>query len=181
MVWISPMTFADGSVLTAAQLNTFLRDDMLETDVGRSTTAGSYFVSVTANLIAERRFVKARVNTFESTASTSYVDLATTGPAVTVRTGINALVFIACSMVNDTPNRGMQADFSISGATNREPGIWRPGSTNADGLLANDGVRFASHTYLEDLTPGENTFTMKYRAGAGTPDFGYRVIGVMPM
>lgn len=180
MVWISPITFADGSVLTAAQLNTFLRDDMLETDIGRAASSGAYFVTKSANLIEPRFLQNANVGAFESTQSTEYTDLATVGPSVTLTTGSNAIVFLSARMKNNTANAAVNAHFAVSGATSIEPRTSVPGVLHTDGLAADSAVKYATYTHLDSLNPGENTFTMKYRVGSWTGEFGYRQIAVFP-
>lgn len=70
-----------------------------------------------------------------------------------------------------------RAAYDVSGATtiaaadNRGVGI----AGVSAGTLVASGVHF--HT---DLTPGSNTFTMKYRVSASTGTFGSRRIGVIP-
>ncbi len=49
MAWTAPITFTSGSVLTAAQLNTYLRDNLNETAPAKFTAAGQLFVSTAAN------------------------------------------------------------------------------------------------------------------------------------
>ena len=54
MAWSAPMTAVSGSVLTAAQFNTYVRDNLNETAPAKATAAGQIFVSTAANAIAAR-------------------------------------------------------------------------------------------------------------------------------
>ncbi|MER5252886.1 hypothetical protein [Streptomyces sp. NPDC002855] len=172
------MTFADGAVLTASQLNTFLRDNMLETEVSLATGAANYFVASARHQIRERTPGTARVDTAESTQS-SYADLATVGPQVTVDTGTRAWVFFGCQMENSGGTSTAFASFDITGATNRE--AHNQFAISLDGVSANQGQRFANWELVDNLTPGENIFTMKYQVGSNTGTFRNRFIAVFPM
>lgn len=126
----------------------------------------------------------AQVATSESTASTTYTDLTTPGPAVTVTTGAVALVIVECGMDN-TGTADSFMSFAVSGATTR--------AANADG--DNDAASFDGQlagtagandspvriTLLTGLTPGSNTFTAKYRVTGGTGGFTDRRIIVIPL
>lgn len=114
------------------------------------------------------------VDTFQSTTSTSYTDLATVGPSVTLTTGTKALVIvtsrISCAAVNDTG----YVSFAVSGAT----------SVSAiDAFAMRYAVNYAlkaSNAYvIAGLTAGTNTFTLKYKTGSGTSYFDTRQIIVV--
>ena len=177
MAWSAPMTAVASSVFTAAQFNTFLRDNLNETAPAKATTSGAYFVVSGTNEITER--IPATVNTLvsETTTSTSYTDLATAGPAVTVDTGPNALVLVHGSLENSGTGSSRMA-YEVSGASsiapadNRGIGVFGTAGTG----VVSSGV--ALHT---DLTPGTNTFTAKYRVSAGTGTFLSRRIVVFPL
>ena len=123
----------------------------------------------------------ARVDTSQTTTSTTYTDLATVGPSVTVTTGTKALVMLAGQATNSlaTANSADIA-FAVSGATtiaaSQENKIFMNQST------AGYGLQVGSSLILTGLTAGSNTFTLKYRAtAAGTASFAYRVISVVDM
>ena len=117
MAWTAPMTAVAGNTLTAAQWNTHVRDNLLETAPAKATAAGRIFVTTAANAIAERVVDSETVATSQTTTSTSYTDLATTGPAVTVTTGARALVFYGAEMENTTSTALSAASVAVSGAT----------------------------------------------------------------
>lgn len=178
MVWTAPMTFVPNRVLTAAQLNTHLRDNLLETEVGKAANASGYFVAAGAGQIAERVPKAATVGTAESTDAVEWTDLATAGPEVTVTTGTRAFVFIYGKLSNSTANSMAAMNWAVSGATERDP-IWDT-ALAADGLTAANGLRFSNVDLISTLNPGENTFTMKYKVGSGTGTFDDRRIAVLP-
>jgi hypothetical protein len=182
MAWTAPMTFADGNALTAAQLNAQLRDNLNETMVAKAQTAGAMFFGDDVNSLVERVPVIARVEAFENTTSTTYTDLTNFGPSVTLDTGTNALVFIAAEVGNNTANAQTSCSYEVSGATTI--------AADASWGITTDGLQAAtSSNYLgmcitsmrDDLTPGSNTFTMKYRCASGTGSFIHRCIIVWPL
>ena len=119
----------------------------------------------------------ATVATSQSTSSTSYVDLATAGPAVTLTTGTKVLVFTNTE-VSTAAGRYVFADFAISGATTRaasDDTCIKMG-TDADSMQSRNGV-----ANLMTVTAGSNTFTMKYRVNAGTNSFINRTIVVVAL
>jgi hypothetical protein len=118
----------------------------------------------------------AQVDTEQTTASTSYADLATAGPAVTITTGTRVIVRISALMYQTTGGIGF-IGVAVSGATT---------------IAANDtdAITYASTTsgssvsrdiLIDGLTAGSNTFTMKYRTSANTLNAGRRTISVTPL
>lgn len=178
MAWSAPMTAVSGSVFTAAQFNQFVRDNLNETAPARATTAGAHFVATGTNEIAERISQQGSVlTTAETTTSTSYTDLTTAGPAVTVETGPSAMVIVHASLENSGAGSSRMAyeitgDSSIAPADNRGIGVFG---------VAGAGVICSSVSIHKDLTPGTNTFTAKYRVSSGTGSFSSRRLGVFPL
>lgn len=177
MAWSAPMTAVASSVFTAAQFNTFLRDNLNETAPAKATTAGSHFAVSGLNEIVERIAVSASVLTSETTTGTTFTDLATPGPAVTVETGPCALVIVHGSMENTGTGSSRMAydisgDTTIAAADNRGVGVFG---------VAGAGAIHSGVAWHAELTPGTNTFTAKYRVSAGTGTFLSRRIVVVPM
>jgi hypothetical protein len=114
------------------------------------------------------------VSTSQTTASTSYVDLATVG-ATTLTTGTSALVTVSCNAQNVTTGASVYMSFAVSGATTTAASdtyaTWYRNSTNYQTALSN--------TFLVTLTAGSNTFTSKFRVDAGTGIFLSRNISVI--
>lgn len=179
MAWTAPMTAIAGSVFTAAQFNTFVRDNLAETAPAKATTPGAYFAVSDTNQITERISDAAVDTASGTTTSTAFTDLdgpATVGPAVSVITGSRALVWVTGSCSNSGTGSARLA-YEVTGATsiaaadNRGIGL----ASLAGGTIVAGTV----HLH-EDLSPGTNTFTMKYRVSASTGTFGSRRIGVLP-
>lgn len=180
MAWTAPMTAVAGNAFTAAQFNTHVRDNLLETAPAKATTANGFFVATGANAIVQRLPAGARVDTDETRSSTTYGDLATIGPAVTVTTGTKALVLITAQLINDTAAGHALASFEVSGATSVAAGDGNSVTFEQPPATAGQSVTCA-RARLINLTPGSNTFTMKYRAlVAGTASFSRREIVVIP-
>ena len=160
MSWTAPRTWVTGEIVTAAIMNTHIRDNQVDLDRRTSPT-------------------EATVNTGQSTSSTSYTDLATAGPAVTVTIGATgkALVAIYTSAANTTNNYAL-ASYAVSGATT-------VAASDLSSVQHGNSIAIrAGATLLQTgLSAGSNTFTMKYRkdAGAGTADFTGRRILVTPL
>ena len=182
MAWTAPMTFSDGVALTAAQLNTYLRDNLNETMTAKATTAGALMFSTDVNEWAERFSGFSRDNATFSTASTSYVDSASGRPAVTVTTGTDALVVFAAHIGNTSANTATYCTYNVTGASSIASAESQ--SIRLDGYIASTGDNYIGagmYDIRQDLTPGENTFTMRYRVDAGTGSFAYRMLAVQPL
>lgn len=175
MAWTAPMTAVANSVFTAAQFNQFVRDNLNETAPAKATTAGGYFVSTGVNSIAERTANDAIVSTSQTTTSTTYTNLTTVGPAVTVTTGTTALVALYNTNVNTGTTSSLMA-FEVTGAS-----AIAPNDNMSIGIAGTDGIREGALFRLTGLTPGSNTFTCRYRVGAGTGTFSDRRILVIPL
>jgi hypothetical protein len=128
---------------------------------------GSAWVGVGQTIAA------AAVTTSQATTSTSYTDLSTAGPAVTVTTGTTALVTIQTLGADAVSNRQFMS-FAISGATTVSAGTYEQGPTTA----GDNGFRVSSFV-VTGLTAGSNVFTCKYKSSDGASiAFAQRVITV---
>ena len=126
----------------------------------------------------------ATVSTAETTTSSSYTDLSTSGPAVTVLTGTVALVTISANTVTTT-GTGVDLSamgFAVSGATTLAAADARAGTVSCDAGAGNGEV-ITKQVYVTGLTAGNNTFTAKYKrqSGSETLQFSDRVISVQPL
>jgi hypothetical protein len=122
----------------------------------------------------------ATVATSQTTTSTSYTDLATAGPAVTVTTGTKALVIVTGRMVGGSTSVETYMSYAVSGATTIAASdtvalLLRQGQ-GPDGT--DIGIR-ASGVSVATLTAGSNTFTAKYKVTSGTQTFANREIFVI--
>lgn len=179
MAWNAPITFVANAVLTAAQLNAQVRDNLLETAPAKATAANRIMVTTGANALAEREIKDDVIETEQSTDSTTYADLGTIGPTVTLTTGTLALVLINAHVKHDTSGGHAWASFAVTGATTSVAVDGRAVLFSAD-VTGTGGIR-AGVASLIALTAGSNTFTMKYRvSGSGTTGrFGRRRIQVV--
>lgn len=181
MAWSTPLTAVSNSTLTAAQWNASVRDNLLQTVPALASAAGQVPVGTGTNAIAMRTPTGAGVVTTEGTASTTFTALTTAGPAVTVNTGTKAIVIVSSGLTQSLAGGFCNASFAISGATslaasaNNSVVGYRPQATSTQ--------QQSSVTSMPVLTPGSNTFTMQYNAGAGggTASFFQRQITVFPL
>lgn len=120
------------------------------------------------------RFSDATIATSQTSSSTGYTDLATIGPSVTLDTGTGAEVTIA-SYVSNSGGNHSYTSFAISGATTLGASDTRAFTFPTTLALA---FRSGLTIPVTGLTPGTNTFTMKYRVGANTGTWSDRTIHV---
>lgn len=182
MAWNAPITWTPNQTLTAALLNTQLRDNMLQTMPGLATGANQYLMSNADGTVGTREIGVANVTTLQTRTSATFGDLATVGPSVTVVTGDSALVFISCQQSNSTTDWGeVITSHQVSGATTIA-------ASDNWSITTNETTSNSIHACTVmlwgtgDLTPGTNTFTMKYRVGTGGNQGNYskREIVVLP-
>jgi len=163
MAWTTPPTFVTGSVLTATALQT-LSNDLVDLD--RRTSP-----------------VGAVVATSQTTASSSYTDLATVGPSVAVTIGSTgmALVSLHSAIANAIQSLASYYGFAVSGASSIAAN-----DATAIGFTApvnNGGIRTGTTVLLTGLSVGSTTFTAKYRMdpGTGPATFVDRRLSVTPL
>lgn len=112
------------------------------------------------------------VSTAQGTASVAYTNLATPGPAVTVDTGTNAMVYLTAGIYNSGANVSYMG-FVVSGAS-----AIAAADANSAQNANTTGIRVSVAVLVTGLTPGQNIFTAQYKAGAGTANFFDRTITV---
>ena len=177
MAWTAPLTAIAGVALTAAQWNATVRDDLLETAPAKATSAtAAYFVGNGTNSIVQRVVTQGITNGLDSTTSTSYTSLSSTGPDLSCTTGTRALVWINAQQSNDTINVGTRASYSVSGATTiAADDDWAFLTNSAAGQSLRGSV-----CKLESFTAGTNSFNMRYRVESNNGSWSKRRIQVMP-
>jgi hypothetical protein len=184
MVWTAPKTFSANSALTAADLNTYLRDNFLETAPAIASTPGSYFITDTLNSVSERVPQSAYVATSGSISTSpavgTYGDISgSVGPSVVVQTASRALVFLYCQGSHSAAHGTAYMSYAISGSTTFAPG--GPNALNMSSTVAGMGQRWSAIILHDSLNPGANTFTAKYANNAtGTATWQDRRIAVLP-
>lgn len=188
MAWTTPMTAVANATFTAAQFNAHVRDNLLETEQAKASGAQNYFVTTGANAIATRTPASHYISTQQSTSATSYTNLSTTGPTVTVTTGTRALVLFSAGMNSTATDASMWVSVAVSGATTIAPadaiailtdGV--QGNFNFSGNPKDQHNRRGSAYLFTGLNAGSNTFTMQYKVGANTGHFHHREIIVYPL
>lgn len=159
-------------------MNQQVRDNMLQTVPAlASSSAGQIFVATAANAIAARLIQTSTVLTAETTASTSFTDLATSGPAVTCTTGTQAIVLLTAQGEVNAATQSYAA-YAVSSATTIAAGDDHASvvSSPASGQPGRQSI-----VEMPTLTAGSNVFTMKYRTVSGTATFRRRTITVIPL
>jgi hypothetical protein len=104
------------------------------------------------------------IATSQTTSSTSYTDLSTAGPSVTLSTGTKALVIVSASIRMQTDGQTAFMSYAVSGATtvaaSDTVSLQKQQVSNQNELIR------ASAASVATLTAGSNTFTAKYRSSA---------------
>ncbi len=183
MAWTSPLTAVANAALTAAQWNASVRDNLNETATAKATTAGRLIVSTGLNSVTERDIVTASVGTAQTSASTTYTDLTTVGPNITITTGAKALVMVSALISNATVNARSWMGFDVSGAstigaTDLRALAYISATANAEAQMSQVSLLSSA---TATLTPGSNVFTAKYRVTSGTGSWTTRYLTVMAL
>jgi hypothetical protein len=181
MAWNAPITWTPNQTLTAALLNTQLRDNMLQTMPGLASGPNEYLMCTASGTVATREIACANVTTLETRTSTTFGDLTTAGPSVTLTTGDSAIVIISAQHSINVDYAEIISSHAVSGATTIA-------ASDNYSITTNETLSNSVHACnvmlwgTGDLTPGTNTFTMKYRVGtAGNiGSFSKREIIVIP-
>lgn len=180
MAWSTPPTAAAGSVFTASIWNTGVRDNLNMNAAAISTTSGWLITTSAAHTLAQREVDETINDTAGTTTSTSFTATLSgggTSPAVTVTTGIKALIFLTAAVANAATNNSY-ASYAVSGATTSAAIDGR--SIVMDGGSGKDD-RIGVTNFFDGLTPGSNTFTMQYRVSASTGTYQKRRVLVMAL
>jgi hypothetical protein len=194
MAWTSPKTFVAGRALTASELNTHLRDNMLEMAAAKAPTTNqnSYFVVDKPNHIIARRWAASYYSSTISTSSTEFTDVtASPGPVCTATTGTIATVFLTAQAENSSAGQAAIMGFTVTRvpAEDAENGEQEEAYIAADvhrclRIKVNSAAQpqqFSNFIVLDNLVPGENIFQAKYRTeNSGTATFLQRRLIVLP-
>jgi hypothetical protein len=184
MVWTAPRTWVEGETLSADLLNAQIRDNFLHQAANFAVGERGYFVSTGINQVERRRTRRVTLNEVATTSSTSYADDADSpGPEITLTTGTSCLVMWACTQHLTEDGGGAASTFTsvaVSGATTIAADTsWALRKQDVE------GQRFAAAQFARfaQLTPGENTFKMRYAVGSASAVgvFFRRRLMVMPL
>lgn len=118
----------------------------------------------------------AAVATEQTTTSTTYADLATVGPSVsvTLSTPRTVLVFVKAVVFQVSTTDDVFMGFAASGATTLAADDTRAMRHNGSGT-----AEAYSSVAVVSCNAGTTTFTAKYRVQGGTGDYAGRVIAVV--
>jgi hypothetical protein len=144
MAWSTPPTFTSGQVITATDLNTYLRDNE------------NYLLSRPKN------FVKHDNNADYTTTSSSFVDIDGTNLTITLTLSGSAVLLSFTAVINDSSNQPA-FDFTVDGT--------RVGGST-DGLMTISGGngRYCATmvALVTGLSAAAHTFKVQWRAVSGT-------------
>jgi hypothetical protein len=174
VTWSALPVYVNG-VLTAAMMNA-VKDNINESAAAKATTAGYWYVSTGTNAIAERAILQSEILTQETSTRTTYGNITTTGPVVTITTGTQAIISTTAQMFNSGANN-MYMCYRVSGATTSASIDDRALAFQAG---AGDQLR-ATCTTLQTLTAGSNVLTAEYKTTAGTGTWDDRRLLAMAM
>jgi hypothetical protein len=173
------MTAVAGTAFTAAQFNTYVRDNLNTTAPAVATTAGRIIVTTGLNSVTERNPDVGFLATSQGTATTTYTDLATVGPTITVTCGVKAMVIIGGGISNSTAGSGGRIGVDLSGANTSAAS-----DTNSfliESGNASDAFKGTWVTIFSPISVGSTQFRLKYRCvGAATATFNDRLVAVVP-
>jgi hypothetical protein len=179
------MTAVANDAFAASEWNIQVRDNLQETAPAKALVPGGIFVTEGANTIVERQPKQQDLFLGEFTTSTSYTDLTTLGPRVTVDCGPAAFVILYARITNETAGSVSLMSFEVVGAFTFTVYV-AASDLRAIEYTPNVAVHtlHASAVFLvSGFSPQieRKVFTAKYRVTGGTGDFNWRRIAVIPL
>jgi hypothetical protein len=178
MAWSTPRDWTTGEVVTAAVMNTYVRDQQ---DVLDSAAINSYLCH-SGSAPAWRTGGTDFVGGSGSSSSTSFIDLDGdwgfgTGVIVSVTTHTKALILYKARLSNDTQGALTILSWRCSGATttaaSENNAVWYESSNAAD-------VSWQSGFDYVTLTAGTNEFELQARVVSGTGTINRPELVVLP-
>ncbi len=179
MAWTAPMTAVAGTVFTAAQWNSSVRNNLNACAPAIATTGARWLVSDGFNSVAERDPQVLMISTTQFTSSSAYGDLATLGPSITTTTSSKVMITIGAHINANTAQSGGKVSVEVSGATSLA-------ASDANCFFGTAPLGLApfkgtwTTLFDEHMVAGENTFTLKYKVvEGGTCYFQHRLLVVV--
>lgn len=158
------MTFVNGTALTAAQLNTHLRDNLRETFPAIASSTSPYGAQV-CQVRGRNKLVTYGIDSVTNTGtiqirSSNYTEAV--GPSLSMLTNKSALCIWSVSLDSTVDNAATYCSIAVSGATDIDYNdLW---SLQRDGAPLSNFVRAGMiKMFYNELNPGVNTFTLGYR------------------
>jgi hypothetical protein len=182
MAWTAPRTWIPEDVLTSSILNQQIRDNLLETEVAKATSAGRLLTTAGLNEVTMIAPQQAFSNTTVTTTSTTPVAL-TGGPAVTItHNGAVLLLFGAQTRISagtGTDNTHVICGPAVSGVNTQAAAVSSSVSVAATNASVN---RVCGHTIYYG-NAGTDTITMNYWVSGGgiTGEFTNRRLLAWPL
>jgi hypothetical protein len=152
-----------------------------DTDLVKSYNGTSWVTIGPASAAAVTAIQAARVDTSQTTTSTSYTDLTTSGPAVTLTTGTSALVIVGARISIAALSSSCYMSYAVSGSSTVSATDGRSVNSTSPGGEHESGKQMSYASVITGLTAGSNTFTAKYRVSGNTGTFSERQIIVMAL
>ncbi len=171
------MTFVSGSVLTAAQLNAHVRDNMLETAVAKATAAGGYFAATGPNALGERRVAQRYTGNSGTTSSSTFDDLDDgDDTGVTAVAASGAIVMAGCNILSQATSGVSACGVAMSGPSEVPASDARAVRVNSTG--ANSGITASQASWV--AFAGSYRLALKYRTTTPSALFSVRRLIVAP-
>jgi hypothetical protein len=172
MAWTVPITFYDGDPLTAAQWNTFVRDNLNATAPGIATSPGNMIVTSGRNRIAERQWARSIIS--EGVLSSGEWpgdpdDDANPGPTLTFEHGGSFLMLYDVRIRRESGTGAVNYAPVIESGPGELPNVYNM----AVRTTTSNYIRTGSHILVTGADAGITTVTMKYGAtpaSGGTSD-----------
>lgn len=182
MAWTTPMTAVANEVFTAAQYNTYVRDNLLETAPGICEFPSQYFYKLGNQLYANTvgsQFTGAAASNITSTTYADAPDGQDTPLVREIHSG-GFLLWVG----------GQVANTSATGTTYMSVEITRESNGEVVYAASDDIAFFGTGTGVVASTAGPHpspgvyddiyVFTMKYRVSSGTGIIASRTLHVFP-
>lgn len=182
MAWTTPMTAVANEVFTAAQYNTYVRDNLLETVPAKAQFPSQYFYKLGDQMYANTLGSDQALQ-FDTTTATTYTDLpnVAVGPYMSRRIeSAGFLMWFGGQMANSAAGESCYMSVEILRESDNTV-VFAPSDSIAfisQGIGATCSVS-GPHAISGIVNDGY-TFTMKYRVSGGTGTFAYRWLHVMP-
>lgn len=176
MAWTAPKTWSPELGVTAAELNTHVRDQLLELGPAKATAAGQILMSAGTHEVAMRGIVSDQADSVVTTTSTSPTTLGGGTPSVSVTHGGAFLIYFASRMRKLSGTGVMNCGPAVVGEAGYGAVIGRAVRRQSDKI-----ARFAGHVLHFGLEPGTHTVRLEYWTSNGEAEYAHRTIAVWPL
>ena len=165
---------------TVTGLTALVANDVVEIFSAVARTVADVYTQTQSDTKYSLKTVADKIDTSQTVTSTSYVDMATVGPTVTLTTGTSVLVNVGAFLIANAANNAYMG-FTVSGASTLAASDNNSLQWSNASVTTNFALRATRQVLVTGLTPGVNTFTSKYRVTGGTGTIADRTISVQPI